>query len=99
MDDLEYRGTQIKLFGRKFFAVKIIEIGFGNIVSAERVIAVVTPESAPNKRLVQEAKEAGLLLDETGGKKAQSVLVIDNGNVVLSTLGVSEVAGLLERCC
>ena len=66
--------------------MKLINIGFGNLISAERVIAVVSPESAPIKRLTQEAKERGNLIDASFGRKTKTVLVMDSDHVVLSAL-------------
>lgn len=64
----------------------LLNIGFGNMVSAERIIAVVSPDSAPIKRIIQEVKEAGMLIDASFGRSTRSVLMMDNGNVVLSSL-------------
>ena len=64
----------------------LLNIGFGNMVSAERIIAVVSPDSAPIKRIIQEVKEEGMLIDASFGRSTRSVLMMDNGNVVLSTL-------------
>jgi hypothetical protein len=63
-----------------------LNIGFGNMVSAERIIAVVSPDSAPIKRIIQEVKEDGMLIDASFGRSTRSVLMMDNGNVVLSSL-------------
>ena len=64
--------------------MKLINIGFGNMVSAGRLIAIVSPESAPIKRIVQEARDKGSLIDATYGRKTRCVIVMDNGHVVLS---------------
>ena len=64
--------------------MKLINIGFGNMVSANRLVAVVSPESAPIKRIIQEAKEKGNLIDATYGRKTRCVIIMDNGHVVLS---------------
>ena len=64
----------------------LLNIGFGNMVSAERIIAVVSPYSAPIKRIIQEVKEEGMLIDASFGRSTRSVLMMDNGNVVLSSL-------------
>ena len=64
----------------------LIHIGFGNIVNTQKIIAVVSPDSAPIKRLVQGAKEKGLAIDATQGRKTKSVLVMENSQVVLSAL-------------
>ena len=64
----------------------LLNIGFVNMVSAERIIAVVSPDSAPIKRIIQEVKEDGMLIDASFGRSTRSVLMMDNGNVVLSSL-------------
>ena len=64
--------------------MKLINIGFGNMVSAHRVLAVVAPESAPIKRLVQEAKDRGMLIDASFGRKTKAVLIMDTDHVILS---------------
>ena len=66
--------------------MKLINIGFGNMVSGGRLIAVVSPESAPIKRIVQEARDQGLLIDATFGRRTRAVLVADSGHIVLSAL-------------
>ena len=66
--------------------MKFINIGFGNVVSAHRLISIVAPESAPIKRIVQEARDAGDLIDATYGRRTRSVLVMDSGHVVLSAV-------------
>ena len=72
--------------------VKLINIGFGNIVSAERVIAIVSPDSAPVKRIIQDAREKGLLIDATCGRRTRSVTVTDSNHVVLSAIQPETVA-------
>lgn len=66
--------------------MKLINIGYGNMVSLERLLAVVSPDSAPIKRIVQDSREIGMLLDATYGRKTKSVLIMDTGHVVLSAL-------------
>ncbi len=66
--------------------MELINIGFGNMVSASRIVAVVSPESAPIKRLGQEARERGMLIDASFGRKTKSVLIMDSGHVVWSSL-------------
>ena len=66
--------------------MKLINIGFGNMVSAERMLAVVAPDSAPIKRLIQEARERGMLIDATYGRKTASVFIMDSDHVVLSAV-------------
>ena len=66
--------------------MKLINIGFGNMVSANRLIAVVSPESAPIKRMVQEARDRGMLIDASYGRKTKSVILMDTDHVILSAL-------------
>lgn len=66
--------------------MKLINIGFGNLISAERIISIVSPESAPIKRMIQDVREKGLLIDASFGRSTKSVIVMDSGNVVLSAL-------------
>ena len=72
-----------------------IGIGFGNLFSAERIIAIVSPESAPIKRMVQDARERGLLIDASFGRSTKAVITMDSGNVVLSALAPE----ILEARC
>ena len=71
---------------------KLINIGFGNIVSANRVIAIISPESSPIKRMIQESREKGLLIDATYGRRTRAVLVTDSGHVVLSPVQPETIA-------
>ena len=73
--------------------MKLVNIGFGNLVSADKVVAVVSPESAPIKRMVQEAKEKGILIDATFGRRTKAVIIMDSDNVVLSAILPETVAG------
>jgi hypothetical protein len=66
--------------------VKLINIGFGNLVSASRLVAVVSPESAPIKRMVQEARERGSLIDASYGRRTRAVLITDSDHIILSAL-------------
>ncbi len=66
--------------------MKLISIGFGNLVSADRIIAIVSPESAPIKRMIQDVREKGLLIDASFGRSTKSVITMDSGNVILSAL-------------
>ena len=66
--------------------MKLIGIGFGNLVSAGRIIALVSPDSAPIKRMVQDARERGLLIDASFGRSTKAVITMDSGNVILSAL-------------
>ena len=72
--------------------MKLVNIGFGNMVSAQRVVAIVSPESAPVKRLGQEARERGMLIDASFGRKTRSVLVMDSGHVIWSSLPTGQVS-------
>ncbi len=74
--------------------MKLINIGFGNMVSAERMLAVVSPDSAPIKRLIQEARERGMLVDATYGRKTAAVFIMDSDHVVLSAIPAEK---LVER--
>ena len=75
--------------------MKLINIGFGNMVSAGRLIAIVSPESAPIKRMVQEARDRGVLIDATYGRRTRAVLIMDSDHIVLSALQPETVAGRL----
>ena len=75
---------------------QLIHIGFGNIVNSAKIIAIVSPESAPIKRLVQNAKEKGMAIDATQGRKTKSVLVMENSQVVLWALLPETVAGRVQ---
>lgn len=72
--------------------MNLINIGFGNLVNADRIISIVSPESAPVKRIVQEAKASGALIDATHGRKTLSVIITDSDNVVLSYLDLKQMA-------
>jgi len=74
----------------------LVNIGFGNMVSAERLLAVVSPDSAPIKRLTQEVREQGLLIDASFGRRTRSVLVMDSGHVILSALPPETVSARLN---
>ena len=72
--------------------MKLINIGFGNMVSAERMLAVVSPDSAPIKRLIQESRERGMLIDATYGRRTASVFIMDSDHVVLSAIPAEKLA-------
>ena len=65
--------------------MKLINIGFGNLVSAERIVSIVSPESAPIKRMIQDVRDRGLLIDASFGRSTRSVIVTDSGNLILSS--------------
>lgn len=73
--------------------MQLINIGFGNMVSSARVIAIVSPESAPIKRIIQEAKDKGTLIDATYGRRTRAVLIMDSDHVVLSAVTPETVGG------
>ena len=73
--------------------MQLINIGFGNMVSSARVIAIVSPESAPIKRIIQEAKDKGTLIDATYGRRTRAVLIMDGDHVVLSAVAPETVGG------
>ena len=77
--------------------MKFINIGFGNMVSSSRIIAVVSPESAPIKRVIQEAKEKGLLIDATYGRRTRAVIVMDSGHTILSAVQPETVASRTDN--
>lgn len=72
--------------------IKLINIGFGNIVSANRVIAIVSPESAPIKRIITDAKDNRQLIDATYGRRTRAVIITDSGHVILSAIQPETVA-------
>ncbi len=71
--------------------MQLINIGFGNMVSAERMLAVVSPDSAPIKRLIQESRERGMLIDATYGRKTAAVFIMDSDHVVLSAIPADKI--------
>ncbi|MBE7016762.1 MAG: DUF370 domain-containing protein [Ruminococcaceae bacterium] len=73
--------------------MKLINIGFGNMVSANRLVAIVSPESAPIKRIIQDVRDRGLLIDATYGRRTRAVIVMDSGHVILSAIQPETVAG------
>ena len=75
--------------------VKLINIGFGNVVAANRIIAIISPESAPIKRIIQEARDRGLLIDATYGRRTRAVVVTDSGHILLSAVQLETVANRL----
>ncbi len=72
--------------------IKLINIGFGNIVCANRVVAIVSPESAPIKRIISEARDRGELVDATYGRRTRAVIIADSGHVILSAIQPETVA-------
>lgn len=76
--------------------MQLINIGFGNIISSDRIIAIVSPDAAPIKRLVQEAKDKGRAIDATCGRKTRAVIIMDSDHIVLSAVQPETVAGRFE---
>ena len=76
--------------------MRLINIGFGNLVSAGRLIAIVSPDSAPIKRMVQEARDRGVLIDATYGRRTKAVIIMDNDHVVLSALQPETISNRLS---
>ena len=72
--------------------MRLINIGYGNMVSANRIITIVSPESAPIKRIIQEARDGGVLIDATYGRRTRAVIIMDSGHVVLSSIQPETVA-------
>ena len=77
--------------------MQLVNIGFGNIVSSDRIVAIVSPESAPIKRLIQEAKDNKTAIDATCGRRTRAVLIMDSGHVILSAVQPETVASRLGR--
>ena len=77
--------------------MKLINIGFGNMVLGERIIAIVSPESAPIKRIVQEARERGMLIDATYGRRTRSVIITDSDHIILSALQAETLGNRAEN--
>ena len=77
-------------------SIRLINIGFGNIVSAGRVIAIVSPESAPIKRIISDARDRGMLVDATYGRRTRAVVITDSDHVVLSAIQPETVANRMD---
>ena len=77
--------------------MKLVNIGFGNMVSASKLIAVVSPESAPIKRIIQDTRERGQLVDATYGRRTRSVIIMNSGHVILSAIQPETIAGRLSE--
>ena len=71
--------------------MNLVNIGFGNLVNADRIVAIVSPDSAPVKRIVQTGKENGVLIDATHGRKTMSVIITDSDNVILSYMDLKQI--------
>ena len=77
--------------------MQLVNIGFGNIVAADKIVAIVSPESAPIKRMVQEAKDNGTAIDATFGRKTRAVLIMDSDHIVLSAVQAETVADRIDK--
>ena len=76
--------------------MQLVNIGFGSLVSAEKIVSIVSPESAPIKRIIQEAKDKGTAIDATYGRKTRAVIFMDSGHVVLSAIQTETIASRFE---
>lgn len=76
--------------------MKLINIGFGNMVSSSRLIAIVSPDSAPIKRIIQDMRDHGQLIDATYGRRTRAVIIMDSGHVILSAIQPETIAGRLS---
>ena len=77
--------------------MKLINVGFGNMVSSDRLVAIVSPESAPIKRMIQDARDRGMLIDATYGRRTRGVLITDSEHIILSALQTETIAGRLNK--
>ena len=77
--------------------MKLINIGFGNLVSEDRLLAIVSPDSAPIKRVIQEARDRGMLIDASYGRKTKAVLLMDTDHVILSSVTPETIAARMEE--
>ena len=77
--------------------MKLINIGFGNVISSQRMVAIVSPEAAPIKRIIQGARDKGMLIDATSGRRTRAVIIMDSEHVVLSAIQPETVAGRLNK--
>lgn len=77
-------------------SIKLINVGFGNVVSSNRIIAVISPESAPIKRLIQESRDKGLLIDATYGRRTRAVIITDSDHIILVAVQPETIAQRLN---
>ena len=77
--------------------MQLVNIGFGNIIAANKIVAIVSPESAPIKRMIQEAKDAKNAVDATCGRRTRAVLIMDSGHIILSAVQPETVAGRVDK--
>ncbi|MCQ2458829.1 MAG: DUF370 domain-containing protein [Ruminococcus sp.] len=76
--------------------MKLVSIGYGNMVAAERIISLISPDSAPIKRLIQESRDTGMAIDATYGRKTRTVIIMDSGHVVLSAIVTDTLAARIN---
>ncbi len=76
--------------------IELVHIGFGNIITMNRVVAIVSPNSAPTKRTIQEGREKGLVVDMTNGRRTKAVVITDSGHIILAALAPETIAGRLQ---
>ncbi len=77
--------------------MKLVNIGFGNVVSANKIVSIVSPEAAPIKRIVQEAKDSKTAIDATCGRRTRAVLIMDSGHIILSAIQPETIAARLDK--
>ena len=77
--------------------MKLVNIGFGNTVSADKIVSIVSPDSAPIKRMVQDAKDNGTAIDATFGRKTRAVLIMDSNHIVLSAVQAETIASRIDK--
>ena len=77
--------------------MQLVNIGFGNIIAANKIVAIVSPDSAPKKRMVKDAKDAGTAIDATCGRKTRAVLIMDSGHIILAAVQPETVAGRVDK--
>lgn len=77
--------------------MQLVNIGFGNIIAANKIVAIVSPDSAPIKRMVQDAKDVGTAIDATCGRKTRAVLIMDSGHIILAAVQPETVAGRVDK--
>lgn len=77
--------------------MQLVNIGFGNIIAANKIVAIVSPDSAPIKRMVQDAKDEGTAIDATCGRKTRAVLIMDSGHIILAAVQPETVAGRVDK--
>lgn len=90
-------GAGAKKIEMQVGGLKLINIGYGNMVSSARLVAIVSPESAPIKRIIADVRERGTLIDATYGRRTRAVLIMDSGHVILSAISPETVAGRAQE--